>query len=222
MTVCPVLIRLTHVKGAAMKRSPAAAQRIACLRGRRTPYELYRCRRRAERHPGRDQPPGARARTAPRIKIVRAAQSLAAALGSGPGLSAVGARRLRPAERGDREAAAEGSRRPSHRHHHGLLRHEVAGAAARRLPARQSRDRRPHQHRHRADRFLARGCRYRHPLRPRPVAIAHRRAPGHRGCHAGLRAVAAQGADCAQEAGRSQALHPRCTSEAFPTTGRSG
>src|ERR1700675_987445 len=46
----------------------------------------------------------------------------------------------------------------------GGVRDEVAAAAARRLPARQSRDRCADQHRHGADRFLARGCRYRHPL----------------------------------------------------------
>ena len=185
----------TSCEGTAHEANPAAAQRIACLRSRRPPYELYRCRRRAQRHPGRDQPPGARAGAAPRIKIVRAPQSLAAAVGSGPGLPADGARGVRPVERGDREAAAEGSRRASHRHDHVVVRDEVAGAAAGRLPARQSRDRRARQHRHRAGRFLARGCRYRHPLRPRPVAVAHGRAAGERGHHAGLRAIAGQGAE---------------------------
>ena len=43
-----------------------------------------------------------------------------------------------------------------------------------------------------------------------------------RGHHAGLRAVADQGAEPAEEAGRSQAFHACCISAASPTTGRSG
>ncbi len=81
------------------KQEAAAAQRLTRLRSRGASYELYRRRRGAERHPGRDQPSGARTRTTPRIKIVRAPESLPAALRSGPGLSAVGARGVRPVER---------------------------------------------------------------------------------------------------------------------------
>ena len=51
---------------------------------------------------------------------------------------------------------------------------------------------------------------------------AHRRAAGHRGRHAGLRAVAAQGAERRSRSRPTSSASPCCISAAFPTTGRSG
>ncbi len=145
--------------------------------------------------------------TKARIKIVRAPQSLAPAVGSGSGLSAGSAVGVRSAQRSHREAPAEGSWRSPHGNDHLFLCHEVAGTAAGWLPARQSGDRRPDLDRHVAGRVLARGCRHRHPLWARPVAEPGGRAAGRRGRDAGLRAVAGQGAERTQEACRPQALH---------------